>query len=339
MNSETNKNKPLFSIVVTIYNKEKYLEECLDSILKQKYKNYEILLIDDGSTDNSSKICKEYINSHNNIKYYYNTNHGLVWSREFGLKHSNGEFILYVDADDLLAPKHLEVCSQTINKYKNVEMIIYGKYEFNNNIENKTSIPQDTIIIKSNKDKTEWFDKHFLHGPKHFNLSTGTFLIKKSLLIKHYCKNYKMNKGEDWAFTYECLYYSNYSIMLPFYLYYHRQCQDSMDNSEELDFKNIYFIWDYWLTHLTDKFIKERYCNNLIHFLWEYIEHVEHYPLKKVREIARKFKTDPDINYKTVKKNLSNYANLCLTDKILINLLSAKKYLLLLLLFRAKYGK
>lgn len=340
MNNATNKNKPLFSIIVTIYNKEKYLEECLESILKQKFKNYEILLIDDGSTDGSSDICKQYQENNENIVYFRNVNHGLVWSREFGLKHSNGEFILYVDADDLLAPNHLEICSQTINKHKNVEMIIYGKFELKNDeLIYKYYIPNETITINSKRDKEKWFNDFFFTGPNHINLSTGTCLIKKSLIFKHYCRDYRITRGEDWAFAYECLYYSKNTVMLPSYLYYHRFLANSMDHTNELNFKNIYLLWDYFSKHLTNKKLNKRYNDYFIYCLWGYIKYIEQLTIKDLRKISKDAKLNPDINYKTIKQNLNNFKKLCLTDKMLINLLSAKKYLLLLLLFRRKYGK
>lgn len=92
----------LVSIVVPIYNAEKYLNECIDSLLSQTYKNIEIILVDDGSLDNSPKICGDYVDNHNNIKYFKQKNSGAGAARSLGVKKANGEFIMFVDSDDWL---------------------------------------------------------------------------------------------------------------------------------------------------------------------------------------------------------------------------------------------
>lgn len=94
---------PLFSIIVPIYNVEKYLKECLDSILNQTFKDFELILINDGSTDNSGEIANEYSKKYNNIKIIHKENGGLSSSRNAGVKISSGEYLLFIDSDDLLA--------------------------------------------------------------------------------------------------------------------------------------------------------------------------------------------------------------------------------------------
>ena len=93
-------NQPLVSIIVPIYNVEAYLEKCLDSLVSQIYSNIEILLIDDGSTDNSGLIADKYANEYDYISVTHNTNSGLSSARNDGLKQANGEWIAFVDSDD-----------------------------------------------------------------------------------------------------------------------------------------------------------------------------------------------------------------------------------------------
>lgn len=94
---------PLFSIIVPVYNVEKYLNQCVDSILKQTYDNYEIILIDDGSTDSSGKICEEYKRKvPDKINVIHQKNGGLSKARNVGLSCAKGEYVLFLDSDDFL---------------------------------------------------------------------------------------------------------------------------------------------------------------------------------------------------------------------------------------------
>ncbi|HJE45710.1 glycosyltransferase family 2 protein [Levilactobacillus namurensis] len=92
--------EPLISIVVPVYNVEHYLLKCLDSLAKQTYKNIEVLLIDDGSTDDSKAICYKVVKDDTRFKYFYKVNGGLSDARNFGIDKSSGEYLTFVDSDD-----------------------------------------------------------------------------------------------------------------------------------------------------------------------------------------------------------------------------------------------
>ena len=95
------------SVIVPIYNAEKYLVQCLDSIVKQTLKDIEIILIDDGSTDGSAEICKNYL-SDSRVSYYHKENEGLAAARDDGMMRANGEYIGFVDSDDWIKPDMYE---------------------------------------------------------------------------------------------------------------------------------------------------------------------------------------------------------------------------------------
>lgn len=97
-----------FSVIVPIYNSEIYLEECLDSILNQSERDFELLLVDDGSFDRSKNICDEYAKKDDRIKVFHNENHGVSYSRNYALERANGEYIIFVDSDDKLKEDGLE---------------------------------------------------------------------------------------------------------------------------------------------------------------------------------------------------------------------------------------
>ena len=96
------------SIVVPVYNVEKYLDRCIKSLLNQSIEEYEILLIDDGSKDNSGKMCDEYQRRDSRIKVFHKENEGLGLTRNYGMNQAAGEYILFVDSDDYIAQECLK---------------------------------------------------------------------------------------------------------------------------------------------------------------------------------------------------------------------------------------
>ena len=103
-----------FSIIVPVYKVEKYIRSCIESILNQKYSDFELLLINDGSPDNSGEICDEYARSDERVKVFHQKNRGVSSARNVGLENSSGEYILFVDADDILYPDALFILKKTI---------------------------------------------------------------------------------------------------------------------------------------------------------------------------------------------------------------------------------
>lgn len=99
---------PLISVIVPVYNVEKYLDRCVKSIINQTYSNLEIILVDDGSSDNSPKICDEYAKTDDRIKVIHKENGGVCSARNIGLEHCKGEYVGFVDSDDWLAPTMYE---------------------------------------------------------------------------------------------------------------------------------------------------------------------------------------------------------------------------------------
>ena len=99
----------MISVIVPVYNVEPYLRKCLDSIVNQTYRDFEILIIDDGSTDGSGRICDEYAEKDSRIKVFHTENRGLSCARNLGLAEAKGEWIGFVDSDDWIEPDMYEV--------------------------------------------------------------------------------------------------------------------------------------------------------------------------------------------------------------------------------------
>ena len=117
----------MFSIIIPVYNVEKYLHECLDSVLGQIYSNYEIVLVDDGSTDLSGKICDEYSEKCNFISVVHQNNQGLSSARNVGINAAKGEYLVFLDSDDFIQKDGLEILSNIIEK-ENPDIIINNYY-------------------------------------------------------------------------------------------------------------------------------------------------------------------------------------------------------------------
>lgn len=110
------RDKVLISVIIPVYNAEKYLPRCLESISMQTYTSFEVIMIDDGSTDNSSSICKSYSDKDDRFKYIYQDNTGPDIARKTGTRAAIGEYVTYVDADDYISENALEVMVNNANE-------------------------------------------------------------------------------------------------------------------------------------------------------------------------------------------------------------------------------
>ena len=113
----------MISIVVPIYNSEKWLEKCVKSLINQTYQDIEILLINDGSKDRSLEICNEYAKKDNRIVVIDKENEGVSATRNLGIKKAQGEFIQFVDSDDYA---DVQMCEKLLNAIENVDLVVCG---------------------------------------------------------------------------------------------------------------------------------------------------------------------------------------------------------------------
>lgn len=156
------------SVIVPVYNSEKYLDQCLTSLINQTLKSIEIIIINDGSTDKSLKIIDRYNSNYDNVKVYNQTNHGLFYSRKQGLKHATGEYVGWVDSDDFVDSSMFEILYNTAKK--NNSDLVYCNYKF---------YPQKI------KTKEKWFHEYVGEKNVDFverNSQPWNKLAKKDLL-------------------------------------------------------------------------------------------------------------------------------------------------------------
>ncbi|MEO3135266.1 glycosyltransferase family 2 protein [Turicibacter sanguinis] len=242
--------KDLISIVVPIYNVEKYLEECLASIINQTYKNIEIILVDDGSTDSSSVICRKYAEQDKRIKLFTKKNGGLSDARNYGIDKSLGTYITFVDSDDLIASNYIEILYRAIDLSKTKMSICKLKAFYDEEIpQNYENDVNSYLVLK----KEEAFKEMLLE--RKFGVSACGKMIHRNCFegIKFpYGKLY-----EDLATTFK---FVNKSCSISFVnaeLYFYRKRRNSITTSEfnirKLD------IFDSLTTF--SNFIEENYPN------------------------------------------------------------------------------
>ena len=121
--------RDLISVVVPIYNSERYLSECIESIVRQTYPNLELLLINDGSTDSSDLICQKFLKVDRRIKYIKIKNSGISNARNLGLLNANGNYVAFVDADDILAKNYFEILINNMSGYDLIQCRYTNKFD------------------------------------------------------------------------------------------------------------------------------------------------------------------------------------------------------------------
>jgi glycosyl transferase, family 2/glycosyl transferase family 8 len=120
----------LISVIVPVYNVEEYLKQCLDSILEQTFSNYEVILVNDGSTDSSGLICQEYAEKDARIRYFEKENGGLSDARNYGIEQAQGEYLTFVDSDDFLDASHLTILyNALVNNDADISITNYANYQ------------------------------------------------------------------------------------------------------------------------------------------------------------------------------------------------------------------
>lgn len=153
----------LFSIIIPVYNADKYIEKCIESIICQDRNKFEIIVVDDGSTDNTGIICDKYSNKYSNIKVFHTENKGVSRARNLGLSEAIGDYILFVDADDWVTSDYIDVISKEI---EGVDLLFFS----NNRVIDEKIIKQsygdayaenrvetEELILNIKKQKYEYF--------------------------------------------------------------------------------------------------------------------------------------------------------------------------------------
>ena len=185
---------PTLSIIVPVYNTELYIKNCIESILQQSYCDWELILVDDGSTDKSGRICKSYSESDNRIKLIRITNSGQSAARNVGLSHARGELITFIDSDDDIDPVTFEQNIILFNQYRELDVVQYPVHEGYDGRGGGHLVVHPVKHYKSNREIQVEFLEHY----NHITSSVCNKIFKKKSL-----SNYVFPEGrlhEDYVF-------------------------------------------------------------------------------------------------------------------------------------------
>lgn len=220
---------PLISIIVPVYNAEKYLRSCLDSVMTQSYTNWECILIDDGSPDESGNICDQYSESDTRFIVIHKNNEGPAEARNQGLKSAKGDYITFVDSDDEMMPGTLMAYSEAVDKYGEVDVIKAGYikfYEYSSNIRS-FSCNQDCVVYNHSSAVQKLNDISMYHGFL-WNECIRSELTKGVV----FDKNVRWN--EDNLFSYQCFMKAHSFVFLSHIAYkYFIRREESLSNIKD----------------------------------------------------------------------------------------------------------
>ncbi len=243
-----------FSIIVPVYNVEEYIKKCIDSILKQPFNDYEIILVIDGSPDNSLKICEDYRINHSNIKVINKKNEGATSARKAGSEVAKGDYIVCVDGDDYISQDLLENVDRVIRDHRDVDIIAFGFYKF---YEGKS----DNVIVLNACDEGMYSDalyrnliERYLFDSNSTSINSGCLLyghplkiIRRELFQKaiRELPSHLVN-GEDIYFTALALRISKKLFIISKPLYYYRTNNNSLTQKRKPhDLVNINNVYSY----------------------------------------------------------------------------------------------
>lgn len=224
----------LVSIIIPVYNVAPFLRRCLDSVIAQTYRCIEIILVNDGSTDESGKICDEYSLVDNRILVIHQSNSGVGAARNHGLNVSQGEYVVFVDSDDTIAPAMIENMLKNAIAYKvDISCCLLDVVEINGNC--RRLVKHDAFLATSKEVLESFFTDQFIKDQMYGPCNK---LFRKEILSGLHFKPYKL--GEDILFCFEALtkckliYFDDYIG----YHYLHRQgsAMTSSFSSKRLDY-------------------------------------------------------------------------------------------------------
>ncbi len=203
----------LLSIVIPVYRVEKYVAECLNSIFSQKHNDVEIVIVDDGSPDNSMTIVHSLIEKKNNCRVVNQMNQGLSMARNVGMREASGDYIWFVDSDDWLLPNSIEFIFQCINDNPNVDVfssVLEEHYESSGLIRREYDPPSTIISGK------KYLNARYKQG------AVQRFVFKRSFIEKNELNFYPGILHEDGLWGFKCLYLANEVMILNRSIYAYR---------------------------------------------------------------------------------------------------------------------
>ncbi len=220
-NSKDAQRQPAVSIIVPVYNAEKYLNRCIDSALQQEWADFELILADDGSTDRSSIICDEYASQDTRVRVLHKSNSGVSDTRNQAISLAKGRYLQFLDSDDWLTPDATRLMMEAAQQH-HPDLVIANFYRVaGNRIAEKGAIEEEGLLSK------EEFAENMMENPADFYYGVlWNKLYRRSIVEEHkLCMNVELDWCEDFLFNLEyCCYADTYFVLQsPVYYYVKRR--------------------------------------------------------------------------------------------------------------------
>lgn len=226
----------LFSVIVPVYKVEKYLRQCIDSLLNQTYKDFELILVDDGSPDGSGRICDEYATADSRVRVLHKENGGSNSARKVGMELAEGKYIVCVDGDDFVSAEHLWYFADAIEKYS-PDVVVGGfikAYEdesknvtnilpYRKGIYSREELEKEIFPLLIQNNKAEYF------APSVWAKAYRADLYKKM----QQAVDDRIKIGEDGACTIPCIYHASSLYVTDKATYYYRQNPTSITQEKK----------------------------------------------------------------------------------------------------------
>lgn len=267
---------PFFSFIIPVYNVENYLKECLESVLNQSFKNYEIVLIDDGSTDSSLNICNYYSKLDDRVKVVSKKNEGLAETRNRGLEDAKGEYIIFLDSDD-----HLENTGKVLLdlylllKDKKLDILLFNLTPFTLN----DDLNYEVYKIPRRKNVRETKDISVIFDRRLYLATACDKIVRRNLIVDNQIKFSKGLLSEDIKWCGDLLKSTKNILFHPTIFYYYRKNRIgsiTYENSEK-NVRDIVFQLEshFGLINKSDKYVNEFYAFYYLICLKQMIDHDE----------------------------------------------------------------
>lgn len=217
----------MISIIIPTFNSKQYISQAIQSILNQSYKNYEIIVVDDGSTDGTYEELKKY---KNNIKYYYKKNGGVASARNFGMLKSQGDYICFLDADDLYKKCKLEVQVKFLEDNPNIDIVYNDVEVVDENLNYINTLKSEGIYPKKEDFLSMMFLRQVIPGP-------ASIMLRRKCIENGIFYNEIYKNAEDYDFTLKLAQSFNYGY-IPESLYVYRRHNCNLTNNHRAQLSN-----------------------------------------------------------------------------------------------------
>lgn len=265
----------LFTAIVPVYNVENFLPKCVETILAQSFTNFELILVDDGSTDLSSEICDSFAKKDSRVKVIHKENSGPVVARQVGVQVASGEYIVFIDGDDWISPIYFEKFAKIISVY-HCDVLCCGAVWWKNENDYKNK----TCGVKYGFYDKEKIEKEIF--PMLIESKSGEYfspsLWAKVFSIKKYRQqqlvNTFVNIGEDGACVKPCVYHADSMFVFDDCLYFYRYVDSSMTKKRKaFDWRGPKIIGHHFENKIPmDKFdFQEQVYRNVVHNLFNVV--------------------------------------------------------------------